>query len=39
MSEDLFGCCSGMKDTTIVSWEEAKDSVVHVVKLRALPPI
>lgn len=39
MSEDICGCCSGMKDTTIVSWAEAKDSVVHVVKLRALPPI
>lgn len=37
MSEDICGCHSGMKDT--VSWAEAKDSVVHVVIHRALPPL
>lgn len=31
MSEDICSCHSGMKDATIVSWAEAKDSVVRVV--------
>lgn len=38
MSEDIFGCHSGMGDATSVLWVEAKDSVKHAIMHRALPP-
>ena len=38
MSEDIFGCHSGMDDATSVSWVEAKDSVKHAIIHRA-PPV